>query len=82
MIFLENDCFWSISANDVGMRNFLPNGFGMMKSPANLWRHRNFGVAENVMLMTVEYEDVEYVQQCLLPSTVQKKSIMNVLKLD
>ena len=24
------------SANDVGMRNFLPNGFGMMKSPANL----------------------------------------------
>ena len=63
------------------MRNFLPNGFGMMTSPANLWRHRNFGVAENVML-TVEYEDVEYVQQCLLPSTVQKKAIMNVLKLD
>ena len=63
------------------MRNFLANGFGMIISAANLWRHRNFGVAEDLML-TVEYEDVEYVHECLLGSTVSKKVILNVLKVD
>ena len=53
----------------------------MMKSHANLWRHRNVGVAEDVML-TVEYEDVEYVQECSLGSSVWKEAIMNVFKLD
>ena len=68
-------------ANDLGMRNFLPNDFGMMKSPATLWRHRNFGVAEDVTLI-VECEDVAYVQECLLGSTVSKKAIMHFLKLE
>ena len=63
------------------MRNFLPNGFGMIISPANLWQHRNFGVAEDLML-TVEYDDLEYVHECLLGSTVSKKVIWNVLKVD
>ena len=63
------------------MRNFLPNGFGMMKSPATLWRHGNFGVAEDLML-AVKYEDVAYVQECLLGTTVCKKAIMNALNLD
>ena len=63
------------------MRNFLPNGLGMLKSPATLWRHRNFGVAEDLML-TVKYEDVAYVQECLLGTTVSKKAIMNALKLN
>ena len=63
------------------MRNFLPNDFGMLKSPANLWRHRNLGLAEDLML-TVEYKDAEYVQEYLLGSTVSKKAIMNVPNLD
>ena len=63
------------------MRNFLPNVFGMTKSPATLWRHRNFGFAEDVTL-PVECEDVAYVLECLLGTTVCKKAIMNALKLD
>ena len=47
---LKTIVFGNFLRNDLGMRNFLPNGFGMMKSPANLWRHRNLGVAEDVML--------------------------------
>ena len=53
----------------------------MMKSPANLWPNRNFGVAEDVALK-VECEDVGYVHECLLGSTVSKKAIMNALKFD
>ena len=81
MIYLENDCFEELLANDLGMGDFLRNGFGMIKSPANVWGHRNFGVAEDLML-TVEYEDVEYVHECLLGSTVSKKDIINALKVD
>ena len=81
MIYLENDCFEELLANDLGMRNFLPNCFGMIKSPANVWPHPNFGVAEDLML-TVEHEDVEYVHECLLGSTVTKKDIVNALKVD
>ena len=33
-------------------------------------------------MLTVEYEDVEYVHECLLGSTVSKKVILNVLKED
>ena len=40
-----------------------------------------FGVAEDLVL-TVEYEDFYYVHKCLLGSTVSKKAIMNVLKVD
>ena len=75
-MFLEN-----FLANDLGMRNFLPNGFGTIKSPANLWRHGNLGLAEDLML-TVEYKDAEYVQECLLGSTVSKEAIMDVPNLN
>ena len=76
-LFLEN-----FLGNDLGMRNFLPNGVGMIRSPANLWRHRKFCVAGDLTL-TVEHYDAEYVHECLLGSTVSKKSIiMNVLKVD
>ena len=33
-------------------------------------------------MLTVEDEDVDYVHDCLLGSTVSKKAIMNVLKVD
>ena len=36
---LKTIVFGNFFPNDLGMRNFLPDGFGMMKSPANLSRH-------------------------------------------